>query len=275
MINAEFTGSESPDEIVKAAIDEFARHPHPSDFSIFYENSIPKMRYRFQVADVADVEFSCTYRLDKMLVPFYAEAEHIFDELAVMKAIEVSFRPSLVPLIAFVGMTNMLSRLLILQLEIFRENYGEARITARAIFLQSLVARTGSQSTSPLARGVSKIVQQWIDEAVATSMKKKRDFLVGFINAQRLLHIQTTAGRPTGSTKSEEKKAKDKAEFETKIEETIRALCAAAGTFPTKTAVAESLSISPNALRIFIAKTNRLNIDYDALAERVKGSLIN
>jgi hypothetical protein len=272
MIDVDFTGSESPADIVKAAIDEFARHPHPSDFSIFYENSIPKMRYRFQVADV---EFSCTYRLDAMLAPFYAEAEQIFDELAELKAIEVSLRQYLVPYIAFTGMTNMLSRLLILQLEIFRENFAEARITARSIFLHSLVKQTGSPNKALLARGVSKIVQRWIDEDVATSMKRKRDFLVGFINTQPLLQIPTSAGRPPGTKKSEKKRAQDKREFEAKIEERIRALYAATGTFPTKTAVAESLSSGPNALRVFIAKTKGLKIDYEALAKRVKDSLIN
>lgn len=270
MIDVEFTGSESPEEIVRATVDEFSRHPHPSDFTIFYENSIPKLRYQFQGGDL---DFSCTYRLDTMLVPFYAEAERIFDELAELRAIEVALRQTLVPYIAFTGMTNMLSRLLILQLEIFGENFEEAQVTARGIFLHSLVkTHTGSQSKVSLARGVSKIVRRWIDEAVAASMKNKRDFLVGFINAQPLLHIPTSVGRPTGSTKPEEQKRQEAAEFETKIERTIRDLLVAGGKMPTKTRVAEELAIGGESSRVnaFNNKLRRNGIDYAAIAARVK-----
>jgi len=106
----EFTGSESPADIVKAAIESFARQPHPAHYTVFYENSIPKLKYEFQGGDI---DFACIYRLDLMLASFYPEAERIFDEANAAGFVETSLREYLVPVIAFVGMTNMLNRLLI------------------------------------------------------------------------------------------------------------------------------------------------------------------
>ena len=273
MIDVEFTGSESPAEIVKAAIDVFSQQPPTPHVTILYENAIPRLRYEYQGGDI---EFSCTYRLDAMLLPFYGEAERVFDEIANIGAVDIDLRELLVRYIAFGGMVNLLSRLLSLQLDIFKEAFAEQRLVSRALFLQAVLkTRVATKDRSLAARAISKNVKRWVNQVIDEATKKKRDFLVGFMNAQPLMHIPTSAGRPEGSTKSEKKKAQDKSEFEAKIEETIRALYAATGTFPTKTAVAESLSSGPNALRVFIAKTNRQNIDYDALAERVKGSLNN
>ena len=89
----------------------------------------------------------------------------------------------------------------------------------------------------------------------------------------------TSRGRPPGSTKSEEQKAQDAADFERQIEEAIRFLIDVGGAFPTKTAVAKALGIgglSPrtgtdSSLTSFNNKLKRLGIEYDKIVSRVKG----
>lgn len=34
----EFTGSESTDDVVKAVIDDFSRHPHPAHYTVLISN---------------------------------------------------------------------------------------------------------------------------------------------------------------------------------------------------------------------------------------------
>lgn len=265
-----FTGSETPSDVAQAAIKWFSQTPNSIGVTIFHENSIPKMKYEFQGGNV---EYVCIYRLDKMLESFYSDAEAIFAENAKAKFVVASERAILVPYIAFTGMATMLSQLVVLLAEVFLGALEDTRMMTAATTLRSLVAQ--SQHKSSLSRPASKVIQTWIDDRVAATTKKKRDYLVGFMNSQPLLHIPTRAGRPPGSIKSEEKKRQEAVEFETRIETVIRDLYSTTGAIPTKTAVAETFSIGPNALRIFIAKTKRLKIDYEAIVERVKGSLNN
>ena len=107
-------------------------------------------------------------------------------------------------------------------------------------------------------------------------MKKKRDFLVKFANSQPLMNIPTKAGRPLGTTKPEEKKAEEKAEFESKLEETIKALYHTLGRVPFKYEVAEALNIggqsakgSDSRINSLNNKLKRLDIDYPALISRL------
>jgi hypothetical protein len=171
-------------------------------------------------------------------------------------------------------MTNILQRLLILQAQVFLETADEAKLTVSAMFLHSLVSQ--SKHKTSLGRSASKVIQGWIDDAVAATMKRKRDFLVGYMNTHPLLHIPTGVGRPKGSTKSEEKKHRDKAEFENKIEQAIKDLYAKTGKIPTKTAVAEALGIgginpkgTDSRINSFNNKLARLGIDYPAIIKRL------
>jgi hypothetical protein len=85
-------------------------------------------------------------------------------------------------------------------------------------------------------------------------------------------------GRPKGSTKPEEVKAQEAAEFDRKIEETIRALLASEGKMPIKTAVAKALRVggvsaatgNNTSLNALNSKLKRLEVDYNAIVERVK-----
>jgi hypothetical protein len=87
----------------------------------------------------------------------------------------------------------------------------------------------------------------------------------------------TSKGRPLGSTKSPEEKARAAAEFEKQIEDAIRRLRAASGTLPTKTAVAKELGIgglSPrtgtdSSLTSFNNKLRRLEVDYNEIVSRI------
>jgi hypothetical protein len=93
-----------------------------------------------------------------------------------------------------------------------------------------------------------------------------------------LLRIPTKAGRPLGATKPKEKKAEEVVQFERKIEETVRALFAATGKVPTKTAVAEALGMggvnrqtgSDSRLNSLNNKLRTLRIDYAAIIQRLR-----
>lgn len=273
MSDPTFDGSESPAEIAKAAIDWFGKQSHGADFSIVYKDSIPLMKYDLHVGDVG---FVCLYRLDTMLEAFYEDAVKIFDENVKIVPIEPELKAILLPHIAFSGMTMMLSRLLILQAQIFLENADDARLTTSSVFLHSLVSQ--SEHKKSVGRSVSKIVRQWIDESVAKVAKKKRDFLVGFVNEQPLLHIPTSVGRPRGTTKSEEQRKAEAEQFERQIEDAIRSVISSGKTL-TKTAVAKLLcgGVNPktgtdSSLSVFGSKLRRLKIDYLAIVERVRVS---
>jgi hypothetical protein len=266
-----FDGSESPAEIAKAAIEWFGKQAQDADFSIVYKDSIPMMKYELHAGDVG---FVCLYRLDTMLEAFYEDAERIFDENVKIIPIEPELRTILLPHIAFSGMSIMLSRLLILQAQIFLENADDARVVTSGVFLHSLVSQ--SEHKKSLGRSVSKTVQQLIDESVARVVKKKRDYLVGFVNSQPLLHIPTSKGRPLGATKSEEKRQADAAQFTRQIEDAIRSVIHS-GQPLTKTAVAKLLcgGVNPktgtdSSLSVFGNKLRRLKIDYPAIVERVR-----
>lgn len=274
MIDVEFTGTESPAEVVTAAIDVFSQQPPSPHVTIFRENGIPKMLYAYQGGDV---EFSCTYRLDTMLLPFYGEAERVFDEIAELGILDIDLREPLVRYIAFGGMVNLLSRLLSLQLEIFKDTFAEMRVTSRGLFWQTVLkTRATTKDKALLTRAVSNPVKRWVNQVIDEAMKKKRDFLVGFMNSQPLMHIPTSAGRPLGSTKPEKKKAQDKAEFESKIEQTVRSLFHTLNREPFKYEVAEALGIggvnpkgTDSRINSFNNKLARLGIDYAAIIKRL------
>jgi hypothetical protein len=265
-----FTGSETANDIARVAIEWFSRKPNSPSVTIFYENSIPKLKYEFQGGDV---ECVCIFRLDKMLESFYSDAEQIFAENVRAGYINATERSILLPYIAFSGMTAMIIRLIGLQAELFIETFEDtAMITAGAV-LHSLVAQ--SEHKASLSRPASKIIQGWIDERVAASMKKKRDFLVGFMNTQPFLHIPTGAGRPPGSKKPEEQKAREAIEFAQQVQEVIARLRFEKGEKPTKTAVAKALGLGglslktgvDSSLGVFNKKLKRLKLDYDELAD--------
>lgn len=111
-----------------------------------------------------------------------------------------------------------------------------------------------------------------IEERVTETVKNKRKRLTRLINSVPRLHIQTSAGRPQGSTKSEKVKSKERAEFVGKIESAIETLNLKRQRI-TKTAIAKVVGCgglnhrtgSDTALRAFNNKIRRLGIDYNAI----------
>jgi len=271
--HANFTGSESPDDIVKAAVDEFLLRNQVQHYTIFYENSIPKMRYEFAGGPL---EFSCVYRLDIMLLPFFERAKDIYDNLG-SPFLDPSLRDVLIRYVAFTGMVSMLSNLPVLQLSIFGDNMGENQLLAQSIFLNSLVTNASPAKKRAVGREASKQIKKWIGEYVSIVANRRQDYLVGFMNRQPLLSIPTSVGRPVGTTKPEEKKHQEAAQFAANVEATIRTLYVASGKMPTKTAVAEALNIGSPEYRLtsFINKLTRRRIDYQAICDRIQGSQNN
>jgi hypothetical protein len=274
-----FNGTESAEDVLNIALKEFSeRRIEQRRGSILYDGNIPFLRYELRKTPDAP-ECICFYRLDTMLLPFFKEAERIYDALPISWRKNASLREPLIRYLACFGMQAMLSRLTILQKELFVENLDEGILVTSTFLLHSAAAaQETSENKSSLARNANRQVKKWLDEVVGVSMKKKRDFLVKFANSQTLMNIPTKAGRPLGTTKSEEKRAKEKAEFESKIEETIRDLFAKTGTMPTKTAVARALGIGgvnvatgvDSSLMVFRAKLARLDVDYNLIANKVR-----
>lgn len=269
----DFTGNESPAQIVKAAIEEFEQHPlgQHKDFVIFYDGSIPKMKYEFAGGPI---EFSCIYRLDIMLLPFFDEAERIFDRLARPNIVDMTMREELIRYMAFMGMSAMLSNLPLHQLDVFGNNLEEVRLVVSSLFLKSMVGMMDNQKNNRVAKIASKTVKQWIEETLDALKNRRRDYLVGFMNSRMLFNIRTTAGRPPGTTKSEDKKAEEKAEFESKVENAVKPLFVSLGREPFKYEVAEALGIGgfgiDSRINSFNNRLNRLGIDYPAIIERCK-----
>jgi hypothetical protein len=267
----EFTGNETPAEIAAAAIEWFSSKPNLPSITIFYDNSIPKLRYESQGGNA---DFVCIYRLDKMLESFYSAAENIFNENLRVGFVTAAQRPILLPYIAYSGMTTMLSHLTVLISNVFLETLEGTHLLTTGVVLHSLVTR--SSSPQVMAKTANKEVQQWIDDFLANLMKKKREYLAGYMNTHQLFHIPTGVGRPPGSTKPEEQKRADAEEFAREIENAAQALYETTGRIPTKTEIARFLKpgVNPRTgtdsrLSVFSKKVKNLNINYDAIVKRV------
>lgn len=269
-----FNGSESAEDVLSLALAEFkertrTQFPH---VSVVYQNNIPFFRYESAIP----TEFVCLYRLDTMLLPFFAEAERIYDAVATPVGVDKELRNPLIRYLACFGMLSMLGRLMILQRQLFEDNFEEGKLATSTFLVQSIVAASDTTKNSALRRSISRQVKSWLDQVVEKSTKKKRDFLVGFANRQPLLKIPTKAGRPLGATKSEEKKAHDKAQFVSKLEETIKTLYHTLGRAPFKYEVAEALNVGGRSAKGSDSRINSLNnklmrlaIDYTALIDRL------
>jgi hypothetical protein len=174
-------------------------------------------------------------------------------------------------------MNAMLNRLMVLQMIMFEENFSETMcLTAGSLFavFANLFEQAGTKDAAKTAKEGAR---ELLDATVATSAKNKRELLAQLLNSLPSMHIPTSVGRPQGSTKPDDVKAQEAAEFEKKVEETIRSLQSTKGKIPTKTAVAKALNIGSltkggnnTSLTIFGKKLRRLKIDYDAIVERVK-----
>ncbi|HEV3471320.1 MAG TPA: hypothetical protein VG148_18490 [Pyrinomonadaceae bacterium] len=280
----EFTGDESPADIVRVVLEDFSRRqestPLGAHATIIYQDGLPFLILQAIVKDDLG-EFACQYRLDKMLINLFPECERLFDEAnaaGLFGEVAEQERKKTVRHLAYYAMHMMLTRLILLQLVLFDENFNETMVlTAGTLF--STFAQSYQQAGSETAgRVASKSTQEMIDRAVDSVAKRRRELLLTLINNLPAMYIPMGRGRPPGSTKPAEQKAREAAEFEQEIEKVIRRLISPDGAMPTKTAVAKALGIgglnprtgTDSSLTAFRNKLDRLNVDYDAIVERVR-----
>ena len=137
----------------------------------------------------------------------------------------------------------MLGRLLILQGQVFGETLRKPKLQREVSFYsRQLRPVQRLENRASASKAASKTVKRSINETAKHSMKKKRDYLIGFINAQPLLRIQGI-GRPLGSTKPIEQKAREAATYQQEVKEAIQSLVTIPGKAPKKTDVAKKLGI--------------------------------
>lgn len=260
-----FKGTETARDIVKAALDEFSL----DQARIRFYNGIP---YLHVYLDSIDAKL----RVDRLLLNIFAECEGICDRYIAERVLEPQNRDKIIRYLAFSAMEGVLSMLAVSQSKILREALEDGAFVTPAMLLNSITNhRATPENIQALKRGLRLTVKNNLKTRLSVAEKEKREFLTSFLNTMSHVEIPVGKGRPPGTTKPKEKRAQEKAQFEAKIEATIRDLCDSAGAIPTKTAVGESLSSGPNAFRIFLAKLKRLEIDYEAIVKRVKRSLNN
>lgn len=268
----EFHGNETAAEVMRVTLDNFSfKSPLGITATIKYQGNVPYLDFFFP----DEFEFTASYRVDNLLLTVFPVCEETIDSYVQQGLLEADLRDYLVRMLAYVAMSAMLQVFMVQHTKVFADSIEDIRFLTPAIMLNSIAGRRGRKDPNAAKKSVSSSVKPNLKKRLDVAKGVKQEMLVAFLHTMPMIHIQTSAGRPLGSTKPEEKKAKEKAEFEAKIEATIRDLYNKTSAIPTKTAVAETLSSGPNALRIFLAKLKRLVIDYEAIVERVQGSLNN
>ncbi|MCA1567626.1 MAG: hypothetical protein LC803_18650 [Acidobacteria bacterium] len=278
-----FTGEETPTDVLRLALDYFSKSKviEGLDAVILYRDGIPFLQLQAEVKNDLG-EFYGLYRLDKMLLNVYPTCEAIYsaaddNQLFGERRDGGMGRDILVRRLAFHAMTTMLTRLILLQLMLFEENFDETlTLTASTLFgiLAGIYKEDGDEMS---AKAANKAAQKLMQACVDTTSKQRRDFQITLLNALPSLNIPTGVGRPKGSTKPKDVKAQEAAEYVQKVEATIRKLISPKGKIPTKRAVAKELGIgglsaggTDSSLTNFSRKLKGLSIDYNAIVERVK-----
>jgi hypothetical protein len=278
-----FTGDETPTDVMRLAIDYFSNNQAVNGLGavITYQNGIPFLQFQATVKDDLG-EFAGLYRLDKMLLNVFPACEAIYSEahsnhLFGEEDDGGKGRNIIVRLLALHAMTTMLMRLILLQLVLFQENLDETMaLTASTLFGMFADAHK-AVGNDKVVRAANKAVKELMQSCVDATANRRRDLQVTLINALPTLNIPTGVGRPKGSTKPEDIKAQEAAEYEKKVEAAIRKLISPQGKMPTKKAVAKELGIgglslggTDSSLTNFSRKLRGLKIDYDAIVEKVK-----
>lgn len=284
---SKFTGDESAADLLRITLDEFsASQPFlasPVETKIYYQNGVPYLKFYAAVKDDLG-EFVCVYRLDKMMLRVLPECERIYDEVdqtGLFGERDDRSKAKTVRYLAAYSMNMMLRRLMVLQLVMFRDLLDDTRFLAACSLFNAMATAFANPQGRKVQREARNAIRTLLDKAMDVAVKQKRELLVPLLNSTPILespNIPTSAGRPKGSTKPDDVKAQEAEGFEKEIEETIKKLLSANGKFPTKTAVAKALKIGglnphtgiDSSLAAFRNKLGRLNVDYNAIAERMK-----
>src|SRR5260370_29600104 len=104
-MSPDFTGTESPTDILNAALADFSM---PSA-EIAYEGAIPYLRIQHNVP----TDYVCSYRLDTLLLPRFTEAEAMCDHYVTIGIVETAQRDYLVRSLAHGAMSNLLADLVL------------------------------------------------------------------------------------------------------------------------------------------------------------------
>jgi hypothetical protein len=190
---------------------------------------------------------------------------------------DVKKHDALINALAFHAMTTMLMRLILLQLMMFEENFNETMTLTTCSLFGAFASVYQEAGNSSVVKAANKGAQKLMEATVDKTAKQRREMQTQLLNILPPFNIPTGVGRPKGSTKPEDIKAKEAAEYEKKVEAAIRKLISPQGKRPTKKAVAIELGIgglsaggTDSTLTNFGRKLKGLKIDYDAIVERVK-----
>lgn len=269
-------GNETPLDIAHLAINEFRKTFQPAEritYEIIYPDGIPLLKLTARVKNDLG-EFSSSYRLDKMLVRLYPVCETIHDEFVAKGLVPDDDRKSSIDSLALMAMHLLLIRLVLLQLVMFEENAEENKFLVEAGYYYALFKATRDKDN--LDRLFNSHIRSLLSTTVESLAKGKRARLAEVLNRIEFFSIPISAGRPLGSKKPEEKKTQERLEFESKIEQTVKALFNSLHRIPFKYEVAEALGIggrsakgSDSRINSFNNKLARLNIDYSAIITRL------
>jgi hypothetical protein len=276
------TGDESPADILRMSLERFSsdlgfKDRHISTEIVYSKKGVPYLILQARVKN-DEGEFVCHYRLDRMLLRLFPECERMYDEAdaaGLFGEPDEAGRRKTVRNLARYAMTTMLSRLIMLQLAMFEDAFNDMMLLASSTLFDSLTQAL-DPSGGAIKKAANESVRTLLDKTVDNHAKKKRELLTVLLNSLPMLQIPVGVGRPKGSTKPEDVKAQEAAEYEKKVEAAIRKLISPKGKMPTKKAVAKELGIgglsaggTDSSLTNFSRKLRGLKIDYDAIVERV------
>jgi len=272
-MRVQLTGSEQPAEILKIVLDRFSETTaRRVDAEIYYINQIPFLKFHTGLRHDWG-EFLGHYRLDKMLLAVVPECERAFDKLATQNLVDRRDRKLLVNHLVYVAMDGMLDRLLLLQHQLFQDNFNDSLTASVSALLHALAVARNEEGYT---KATNDAIRGLVDATVTLVGKKKREYLTSLFNTMQLIHLPTGIGRPIGSKKPLSVKKREAAEFERHVEDAIRHLLSTKGAMPTKTAVAKHLNIgglskggTATYLSAFRNKLARLGLDYDGIKKRV------
>jgi hypothetical protein len=226
------------------------------------------------------------FRLE--FVPLYAvkkivsDCAHIYDECIAGYRFRVSpdidwqrgARDEAIRGMALIATRRLLIGLRTRIFEALEDNLDESLLLAKAAIQGSLKMFLEGEYTEERE---PVDCRKDIADAVDRVAKREREHREGLLS-HNVPKVQVSGpGRPSGPTKSEEEKARQRSEFERQIEDTIKKLIADSGTIPTKTKVAQELSIggrSPHtgndtSLSTFNSKLQRCGVNYEEIVRRV------
>jgi hypothetical protein len=269
----DFKGDETASDVLRAVLDDFSL----SDSRIVYENDIPYLVTAYEEL------FEAKFRVDRMLLDAFPRCVQLCDLYAERGILKSEDRSVMARSLAYVCMTAMLIRMTVLEHKLFHENAEDDAFVAPAILLHNIARVYEHPETPSLKTALRTTIQKNLTTRLRVANKDKREYLTGFLNSLPLIELPTSAGRPVGSTKPEEKKREEAMRFRVEIEAAIKKLFIAHGKMPTKTAVAQLLQsggVNPKTgtdsrLSVFTTKLKRMKLDYDEIAKQAQGDLSN